>query len=121
MNNKRSVLIHNQRAPYGSASAREALDVALTCSIFEMPVSLLFSGDGVYQLLKGQNGNAIEHKTLEAMLSALPMYDVDKIFVTSEDLQNFKLSTDDLVLPVKVIENSQLPELLKQHSTVLTF
>ncbi|EAR59677.1 hypothetical protein MED92_09773 [Oceanospirillum sp. MED92] len=121
MNAQRSVLVLNQSAPYGSASARESLDVVLTCSIFDMPVSLLFAGDGVYQLTKEQNGSAVGQKTLEAMLSALPMYDVDSIYVTRNDLINSGLQESDLALPVQVIENDRLPELIKQHSTVLTF
>ena len=52
MSDKKSVLILNQHAPYGTSNARDALDVALTCSIFEMPVSLAFLGDGLFSFSK---------------------------------------------------------------------
>ena len=87
MSDKKSVLIINQAAPYGSSHARESLDVALTCSIFEMPVSLLFIGDGLFQLLSGQSPDTLNMKKHEAMLSALPMYDIEQVFVTDEDLR----------------------------------
>lgn len=121
MSDKKSVLILNQHAPYGTSYAREALDVALTCSIFEMPVSLAFLGDGLFQLLKSHNTQQTGHKNIESMLSALPMYDIDQIFVCAEDLEANALSETDLGLPVQIISRNDLSKLLDSHDTVLTF
>ncbi|MGH1461296.1 MAG: DsrE family protein, partial [Neptuniibacter sp.] len=74
----KSVLIINRTPPYGSSSPREALDVALTCSIFEQPVSLLFLGAGLFQLLNNQHTESIDQKNLESIMSSLPMYDIDQ-------------------------------------------
>ncbi|WP_415903603.1 sulfurtransferase complex subunit TusC [Neptuniibacter sp. QD29_5] len=121
MSDKKSVLILNQHAPYGTSYARDALDVALTCSIFEMPVSLAFLGDGLFQLLKNQNTEQTGHKNIESMLSALPMYDIDQVFICSEDLETNALSESDLALPVQIISQSSLSNLIDSHDTVLTF
>lgn len=121
MSDQKSVLVVNQKAPYGSSLAREALDVVLTCSIFDLPVTLLFTGDSIFQLIKGQSGSEVGQKSLDSMLSALPMYDVENIYVTSDDLAKHGLTPDDLVLPVKSIPSEQIAGLIKQHSTVLTF
>lgn len=121
MSDKKSVLILNQHAPYGTSNARDALDVALTCSIFEMPVSMAFLGDGLFQLIKSHNPEQTGHKNLESMLSALPMYDIDQIFVCTEDLEANALSESDLALPVQVVAQTELSDLLNNHDTVLTF
>ncbi len=121
MSDKKSILIINQSAPYGSNKARESLDVALTCAIFEMPVSLLFIGDGVLQLLNGQQPEALQTKKHEAMLTALPMYDIDCLYVTSSDLKQHGLQSEDLAVPVKIVEQKQIASLIQQHDTVLTY
>jgi tRNA 2-thiouridine synthesizing protein C len=121
MDNKKRVLIINQSPPYSTSKARESLDVALTCSIFEMPVSLAFIGDGVLQLLKGQDPSCLNMKKHEAMLTALPMYDIENIFVTQSALNSNGLSIEDLAISVKVIADKGLSDLIQQHDAVLTF
>lgn len=118
---KKSVLILNRTGPYGSTKPREALDVALTCSIFEMPVSLLFLDDGVLQLLKNQNPEALRQKNLESILSSLPMYDIEKLYVSEEALMIHALAEENLSLPVTVINSEQMADLINNHDTVLTF
>ena len=55
---EKSFLIINRKAPYGSSAARDALDVALTVSVFEQPLKLLFMDDAVLQLLPEHNAEA---------------------------------------------------------------
>ncbi len=121
MSEKKSVLIINQKSPYGDAAARESLDIALTCSIFEMPVTLLFCGDAIFQLLKDQQPGKIQQKKIEAMLSALPMYDITEIYVEHDSLIQNGLTDEDLCLPVTLIDQSSISQLINLHDTVLTF
>lgn len=121
MSNKKSVLIINRTPPYGSSYARESLDIALTCSIFEMPVSLLFLSDGIFQLVKGQDPSGIEQKNLQSVLSSLPMYDIENIYVEQEALNSWALTTEELCLDSTVINNDEIQSLIASHDTVLTF
>lgn len=121
MSAKKSILIINQSAPYGSSNGRESLDLALTCAIFEMPVSLLFVGDGLYQLINNQSPEQLQMKKHEAMLSALPMYDIDQIYVTAEDLSENGLTENDLAMPVTLIQRDFIASLIQQNDSVLTF
>ena len=116
-----SVLIINRTPPYGSSSPREALDVALTCSIFEQPVSILFLGAGIFQLLNNQNTESIGQKNLESIISSLPMYDIDQLYTTMGSLQTYNLTVKDLCLPVQIIEDADVSALINDHETVLTF
>ncbi len=121
MAEQKSVLLVNRHPPYGSNMGRDALDVALTCGIFDLPVSLLFLGDGLYQLLESQTPAGIEQKSLQSLLSALPMYDINQLYVCAEELAERGLNCDQLFAEVKVIKATQLPALFQQHTTVLSF
>ncbi len=117
----KSILIINRRPPYGRSNAREALDVALTCGVFEQPVSLLFLDDGILQLLRDQQGAAIEQKNLAANLGALPLYDIDRLYVAEASLQQHGLSDDQLILPVQTLNREAVQQLIRDHDLVLTF
>lgn len=114
------ILIICRSAPYGSSAARDALDLALTCSVFEQPVSLLFLDDGLFQLVKGQNPAAIGQKNLNAMQQSLPLYDIERLYVGARALAERGLAREDLILPVEPINESDLPRLLAEHTTVLS-
>ena len=42
-------LVMTRSAPYGTSAARDALETALTCSVFEQPVTLLFLDNNMIQ------------------------------------------------------------------------
>ncbi|MBS99656.1 MAG: sulfurtransferase complex subunit TusC [Oceanospirillaceae bacterium] len=113
-------LVMTRSAPYGTSAARDALETALTCSVFEQPVTLLFLDDGVFQLLKGQAPAPIEQKNLNAMQQSLPLYDIERLCVSRRALELRGLSAADLILPVELIDDAALPALLAQHDTVLS-
>lgn len=44
----------NRKCPYGTIYALESLEVVLITAAFDQDVSLAFTDDGVYQLMKDQ-------------------------------------------------------------------
>jgi tRNA 2-thiouridine synthesizing protein C len=86
----------NRRAPYGTIYAWESLEVVLIGAAFEQDVSLAFIDDGVYQLTKGQDTAGIEMKNFSPTYSALGDYEVNKIYVEKESLEERGLTLDDL-------------------------
>ena len=44
----------NRKSPYGTIYALESLEVVLISAAFDQDVSLTFTDDGVYQLMKNQ-------------------------------------------------------------------
>ncbi|MFC6673090.1 sulfurtransferase complex subunit TusC [Marinobacterium aestuariivivens] len=89
--------------------------------MFEQPVAMLFLGDGVFQLLKGQDPAGLQQKNLSATLSALPMYDIETLYVCARALRERGLETGDLVLPVQVLEPDAIGQLIRQHDVVMSF
>jgi len=87
----------NRRAPYGTIYAWEALEVVLIGAAFDQDVSLAFLDDGVYQIVKGQDTAAIDMKNFSPTYSALGDYEVTKLYVEKESLEERGLTVDDLM------------------------
>ncbi|MEE4301720.1 MAG: sulfurtransferase complex subunit TusC [Pseudomonadales bacterium] len=107
--------------PYGASAPREALDTALAAAAFELPVTLVFDGDGVLQLLRGQDAAALDEKNLGANLEALPMFDLEDVRVTARSLAARGLTPADLLLPVQVMGEQDLATLLAEADQVLSY
>jgi tRNA 2-thiouridine synthesizing protein C len=86
----------NRKAPYGTIYAWESLEVVLIGAAFDQDVSLAFVDDGVYQLIKGQDTSEIGMKNFSPTYAALGDYEIKKIFVEKESLEERGLTLDDL-------------------------
>ena len=111
----------NRKAPYGTIYALESLEVVLIGAAFEQDVSLAFLGDGVYQLLKGQDTKKLEVKNFSPTFGALEDYDVTKLYVEEEALQARGLSEADLVVPVQVVSAARIAEIMEAQDVILNF
>ncbi len=115
------ILVSLTQPPYGNSRAKDAIDAVLAASAYEQDLRLLFMGDGVFQLLKQQNGQVIEQKNLAALLSAFPLYDINQIFAQSSALVERGLTENDLALPVTTMNDGEIAAFFDQHDCVLSF
>jgi len=115
------VLFIQHRAPAGSASPSETLDAALVSAAFGQTVSLLFQGDGVWQLLPDQDASGNGRKSLSAQLSALPLYDVEQLYADADSLAARGLTASQLALPVTVLDAEGMRALLAAQDRILRF
>lgn len=111
----------NRRLPHGTVYALESLETVLIGAAFDQDVSMLFIDDGVYQLKKEQNPEDLEFKNFSKTYRALEMYDVEKLFVERESLEERGLVADDLLVDVEVIPGSDVKALVDQHDVILSF
>ncbi len=111
----------NRRLPHGTVYALESLETVLIGAAFDQDVSMLFIDDGVYQLKKDQAPESIEFKNFSKTYRALEMYDVEKLFVERESLEERGLSEDDLLVDVEVIASKEVKALIDQNDVVLSF
>ena len=86
----------NRKAPYGTIYALESLEVVLIAAAFDQDVSLVFADDGVYQLMKGQDTEDTGMKNFSPTYSALGDYDIKKIYIEKESLEERGLTLEDL-------------------------
>jgi len=87
----------NRRAPYGTIYAWESLEVVLIGAAFDQDVSLAFVDDGVYQIVQGQETKGIGMKNFSPTYSALGDYEVKKLYVEKESLEERGLTVEDLM------------------------
>ena len=125
----------NTKAPYGTVYALESLEVVLIGAAFEQDVSLAFIGDGVYQLKTGQDTKDIGMKNFSPTYAALGDYDVNKIYVEKESLEERGLSLDDLQHlvwedededwaekdSIRLVSRSELADVIDDQDVVLSF
>ena len=125
----------NTKAPYGTIYALESLEVVLIGAAFEQDVSLAFIGDGVYQLTKGQSTEGIGMKNFSPTYSALGDYDVNKIFVEKESLEERGLTLDDLQHltwedededwaekdSIRLVSRAELADVIDDQDVILSF
>ncbi|NIP15592.1 MAG: sulfurtransferase complex subunit TusC, partial [Pseudomonadales bacterium] len=108
-----------RKTPYGSSHAVEALESAFVTGVFDQTVSVLFTDDGVWQLVQDQDGALIGTRTVGKMLKALPEYEITQLFACERSLAERNLSPADLVLRVKVLTPAEQGELLGKQDAVL--
>lgn len=125
----------NRRAPHGTVYALESLEVVLIGAAFDQDVSLAFLDDGVFQLKKGQDTNAIEMKNFWPTYKALGDYEVTKIYIEKESLDERGLTLDDLFeltwededddyaekSSMHVISRAEIADLMETQDVVLSF
>jgi len=87
----------NRKAPHGTVYALESLEVVLIGAAFEQDVRLAFMDDGVFQIMKGQDTTGIGTKNFAPTYNALGDYDINKIYVEKESLEERGLTEDDIM------------------------
>jgi tRNA 2-thiouridine synthesizing protein C len=125
----------NRKAPYGTVYALESLEVVLIAAAFEQDVSLAFIDDGVYQIVDGQKTDGIGMKNFSSTYRALGDYDINKLYVSKESLDERGLSEDDLMPlvyededddwaekpSVFVVSNAELSKIMSNQDVCLSF
>jgi tRNA 2-thiouridine synthesizing protein C len=117
----KNILVIQRTAPYGSSLGREGLDYVLTSAAYDQNISLLFLGDGAFQLLSNQQSKHINLKNQLSALEVLPLYDIENLYVTQEDLSERNLSQSQLGIKVIVIKRADVHNLIEQQDHVVGF
>jgi len=135
MSEIKKFLYVNRKAPYGTVYALESLEVVLIGAAFDQDVSLAFLDDGVFQLAKGQKTAAIGMKNFSPTYSALGDYEVKKIYVEKESLEQRGLTPDDLLHltyedededyaekdSIQLVSRAELADIMDQQDVVMSF
>ena len=96
MSETKKFLYVNRKPPYGTIYALESLEVVLIGAAFEQDVALAFLDDGVFQLTKGQDTDDIGVKNFSPTFRALGDYEVTRLYVERESLEERGLEPSDL-------------------------
>jgi tRNA 2-thiouridine synthesizing protein C len=135
MSEIKKFLYVNRKAPYGTIYALESLEVVLIGAAFDQDVSLAFVDDGVFQIARGQKTTDIGMKNFSPTYSALGDYEVTKIYVEKESLEERGLTPDNLLHltyededddyaekdSIRFVSRAELSDIMEQQDVVLSF
>ncbi|WP_324779489.1 sulfurtransferase complex subunit TusC [Thiobacillus sedimenti] len=111
----------NRKAPHGTVYALEGLEVVLITAAFDQDVSLVFTDDGVYQLMKGIDTKGVEVKDFSKTYRALEGYDIEKLYVDRSSMDARGLTEDDLIVDVTVLSDDEMKNLMAEQDVVISF
>jgi tRNA 2-thiouridine synthesizing protein C len=118
---RNTTLLIFRQPPYTSSLSRSGLDTALAAGAFEQPVSVLFLADGVLQLLPQQDSSGLGKRNHGKVLTSLPLYDIETLWVDSESLDDFGFGVNDLPEGSRLANRKQIEEMLVSHDHVVAF
>lgn len=115
--------------PWSSSDAEACLDALMTAAVFDTPITLVLHGDGVYQLLRRQNGAILQLPTLGLKFGALGLYGVERIHVLEDSMQARGLGLSDLLqaeemetpVAIDLLAAASLPSLVAAGRAVFSF
>lgn len=116
-----TVLMMMRSAPFAGLRAREAADAALLFSAFTPILAVLFSADGVWQLLPDQQHQEIDAVPVAPVLAAFHEYDIHAIYADGRALAERGIAVAQLIPGVAVLDDTGIQALLASHDRVLTF
>ncbi|MCG9598890.1 sulfurtransferase complex subunit TusC [Vibrio sp. Isolate25] len=108
-------------APHGSASGREGVDALLAASAYCEDISVLFIGDGVYQLIAGQQTSDILSKDYSPMLKLFDLYDIEQVYVCAQSLAERGLAQADLIIDAQLLDDDELKTQIHSARKILSF
>ena len=121
MAERKRLLLVIRHSPYGSSLARASLDVALAAAAFDQQISLLFAGDGVLQLLPGQDCESRGVKNVGRLLSSLPLYGIEHIYVDAEAAQRYQLDLGAAPVRALALDPDAIRQFMGSHDQLLGF
>lgn len=135
MSTTKKMMYINRNAPHGTVYALEGLEVVLAGAAFEQDVSMAFLGDGVFQIMQGQDTSDSDMKNFSPAYRALGDYGVTKLYVEEESLQQRGLTVDDLMPlvwededddyeekpSIQVVPRSGLSQIISEQDVLFNF
>ncbi len=118
---KSKIMFVMRKAPHGSIYAYEGLEAILIMGAYEQEISVVFLDDGVYALKKEQDTKLLGVKGFAKTFAALEDYDVTNIYTDKESLEVRGLILDDLIIKPKVLEASEIANLMEEQHVLLPF
>ena len=135
MSETKKFMYINRRAPYGTVYSLEGLEVVLIGAAFEQEVCMVFISDGVFQLKQGQDTIDSGMKNFSPTYRALGDYEVTRLYVERESLEERGLTEADLMPltwededddwaekpSIQIVSRTQLSDLLEEQDVVFNF
>ncbi|MBF0178411.1 MAG: sulfurtransferase complex subunit TusC [Magnetococcales bacterium] len=129
---KKKIMFTVRKAPHGSIYVYEGLEVKLIMAAYDADISVVFVDDGVFAVKQGQNTKALGIKGFAATYGALVDYEITKVFVDRQSMEERGMSEDDLLVigededteePIKpqVVDSDEIAAMMAEQHNILAF
>lgn len=108
-------------APHATSRGREGIDAVLATSALCEDISVIFLGDGVAHLMKGQNTKNIGMKDYAPMLKLFDLYDIENVYVCQQSLQNMGLINAERYIDAPLCSQSEITEIIQTSEKIVHF
>lgn len=98
---------------------KESVDLALVCAAFEHQINLIFTDQGVTNLIKNQASEKINDKNQVSILKGLEFYDVDNIYVDELSLKNQGFKPEQLIETATLVSETEINKLSQQANNMV--
>ncbi len=95
------------------------MDALLAASVFDLPIKVLFTGDGVFQLTKNQSPSAT--RSIEKSLKAFALYDINDIYIHRTAIESRNLRTANLSIDGRLLGDDAVAALMHDATHILSF
>ncbi len=118
---KTKIMFVMRRPPHGAIYSYEGLEVVLIAAAYEQDISILFTGDGVFALVKTQDTSELGIKGFVKTYRSLADYEVEKVYVDEQSLKERGLTQDDLIIGTELKNADEVHSLMEEQHVLLPF
>ncbi len=115
----KKVLIIVNNPPFGTVFPAEAVRAGIAFAGMDLDTSLVFSGNGVFSLLKDQKPELIGAGSIKEGLSNAEEFGL-KIFADKESLDEKKV-TESEIEKVNILNDQKIKDLIRSAEVIINF
>jgi len=108
-------------APHAISAGREGLDALLAASAYSEDLAIFFVGEGVLQLLKGQDPAQVLSRDYISAFKLLDLYDIEQRFICEQSLQDWGIEENDLIIDGQLLSPQEIAQQWEEFDQLLTF
>lgn len=118
---KKKVLVCIRQRPYEDRAVESAIDLAMVAAAFEQEVSVLFAGDGLFNLIKHTSPAMIGKKSIAKRIQALGLYDVDEVYACQDSLDQTAIGSHGCIDGVRPLSSEQVASLFRSADVIVDY
>ncbi len=99
----------------------ETIELVLALAAFEQAPKLLLLGQGIHYASLLQQEKKAKGKSPSKVVSALPMYDCETVYIAAKGLAEQGLEPEDLQSFCQLVDDEQIKQLIKQSKHCVNF
>ncbi len=108
-------------APHGLTAGREGVDAIMATAAYCEQIKIFFVADGVLQLLKAQETDAILSRPYSQSFKLFDLYDIESVYFCNDSLQERAMTMDDCLIDGEGLSPMDIREQLGSCDQLMVF